>query len=165
MKTYLMSLFFAQFPLPAVDGPLLELTMGNTIVPSPQVLVGSWQCRFTFPLIGDRILNESLSLAEDGHFSSKGEFEYYLESPRQIARFSFSAQGKWNYSLNQLHLNYAPFEIKPVDALSRKYLQDIEKIYLSKSYKGTRRTVFYVEALHNDVMTIGDDYDSWQCTR
>ena len=165
MKAYLMSLLVTLLALPAVEGSLLKLTMEKAIVPSRQGLVGDWQCRFTFPLIGDRILNESLSLAEDGHFLSKGEFVYYLAPSSDIARFSFSAQGKWNYSLNQLRLNYAPFEIQPVDALSQQYLKDIEKIYLSKSYKGTRRTVFYVETLHKNVMTIGDDYDSWQCTR
>lgn len=166
MKTYLLSLFVAQFPLPMANKPSLVSMSDNAIVSiTRQVLVGWWQCWFTFPLIGDRILNEHLRLDKDGSFSSQGTFEYFLSNHDKPAIFSFSAQGNWDFYQHQLRLEYAPFDIEPMGELSEQYINDIKKIYLSPSYKGTRRTVFDVELLRKNSMTIGNEYDSWQCVR
>lgn len=166
MKTYLLSLLVAQFPLPIADKLFLTSMSDDAVVPiTRQSLVGGWQCRFTFPLVGDRILDERLKLDRDGNFSSQGKFEYYLDNQAKPALFSYSAQGNWDFYQHQLRLEYAPFDIEPMSELSEQYVDDIKKIYLSPSYKGTRRTVFDVEILREDSMIIGDEYDSWQCVR
>ncbi|MCG9676629.1 hypothetical protein L1D33_24315 [Vibrio chagasii] len=166
MKTYLLSLLVAQFPLPIAAKPFLASMSDDAVVPiTRRSLVGWWQCRFTFPLIGDRILDEHLKLDKDGSFSSQGRFEYYLGNQDKPVLFSFSAQGNWAIYQHQLRLEYAPFNIEPMGELSEQYLNDIKKIYLSPSYKGTRRTVFNVEMLRENSMTIGDEHDSWQCVR
>ena len=137
MKTYLLSLFVAQFPLPMTEKPFLVSMSDDAVVPiNRRALVGEWQCRFTFPLVGDRILDEHLKLDKYGSFSSQGKFEYYLDNQAKPVLFSFSAQGNWGFHQLQLRLDYAPFNIEPMSELSEPYLGDIKKSTYLQPIKG-----------------------------
>ncbi|MCK6263841.1 hypothetical protein KP803_11230 [Vibrio sp. ZSDE26] len=133
---------------------------------SKQELIGNWQCKFTFPLVGDRILYESIQLKDGKQFTAQGDFTYFLPKESQNATFSFESDGKWEFYNFELKLFYQPFEIIPLDDFSKRFLDDLESEYIKPSLlKGTRRVYYFLENLTAEEMILGDDYDSWQCVR
>ncbi|WP_025740752.1 hypothetical protein [Salinivibrio socompensis] len=79
--------------------------------------------------------------------------------------FSYDATGEWELINETIKLVYNPFEFQSNDSFSQDYIADIETVYITPAFNGTRRFQYDVEKLSTSSMQIGDDYDSWQCKR
>jgi len=112
---------------------------------------------------GDKVYKENWTLKENDSFSLSGTVEYFLEGKN--ANYKYAANGKWDLVNETIKLVYEPFEFESIDSYSEKYKSDIEKVYITPAWNGSRRFQYYVEKLSPTNMQIGDDYDSWQCSR
>lgn len=126
-----------------------------------QNLMGQWTCSFTMQ--GDKVYKEQWTLKDNNAFSLQGRVEYFLGEKN--AHFSYDATGEWELINETIKLVYNPFEFQSKDSFSQDYISDIETVYITPAWNGTRRFQYDVEALSASRMQIGDDYDSWQCKR
>lgn len=146
-------------------GLLLFPLQSHALDATKEDLFGDWNCKFTFPLVGDRILEESIKLKENNEFSTSGKFTYFLPKESKNAYFIFNSEGEWDYYNSKIKILYKPFDIDPMDRFSKEYISDIEAIYLRPSIRGTRRVEYIIEYISDEKMILGDEYDSWKCIR
>lgn len=124
-------------------------------------LMGAWNCSFTME--GNKVYKEKWHLGEKNSFDISGKVNYFLKN--QNANFTYEATGEWKLINGSLKLVYKPFDFKSDNEYSEKYLSDIKKVYITPAWNGTRRFEYYIEKLSKSQMQIGDDYDSWKCTK
>ena len=126
-----------------------------------QNVSGEWTCSFTMQ--GDKVYKEQWALKDNKAFSLQGRVEYFLGEKN--AHFLYDATGEWELINETIKLVYNPFEFQSKDSFSQDYISDIETVYITPAFNGTRRFQYDVEKLSTSSMQIGDDYDSWQCKR
>lgn len=124
-------------------------------------LIGEWNCSFTME--GNKVYKEKWYISEKNKFNVSGEVDYFLKEKN--AHFTYSAIGEWKLINGSLKLVYKPFDFKSDDEYSSKYISDIEGVYITPAWNGTRRFEYYIEELSKSQMQIGDDYDSWKCVK
>ncbi|KKA45990.1 MULTISPECIES: hypothetical protein [unclassified Salinivibrio] len=146
-------LFFSSLVLSSKAASELPINKSN--------VTGQWICSFTMQ--GDKVYKEKWALKDNKEFVLNGRVEYFLGE--ESARFSYNATGEWELINDTIKLAYNPFEFQSNDSFSQAYLSEIETVYITPAWNGTRRFQYDVEALSKSRMQIGDDYDSWQCKR
>ncbi|WP_157134274.1 hypothetical protein [Photobacterium profundum] len=122
-----------------------------------------WSCSFTMQ--GDKVYKELWAIHENNFFNISGKVTYYLPKEEENALLTYNAKGEWSLINNTLRLTYEPFDFESSNKFSSKYINDIETVYITPAFNGTRRFEYYIEKLSDSQMQIGDDYDSWKCSQ
>ncbi|CAG18681.1 hypothetical protein PBPRA0242 [Photobacterium profundum SS9] len=114
---------------------------------------------------GDKVYKELWAIHENNFFNISGKVTYYLPKEEENALLTYNAKGEWSLINNTLRLTYEPFDFESSNKFSSKYINDIETVYITPAFNGTRRFEYYIEKLSDSQMQIGDDYDSWKCSQ